>query len=394
MFESLTMAPPDPILGLTDAFNEDTNPKKINLGVGVYQDASGKTPVFTSVKKAEERLWRNEGTKNYLAISGLAEFDKQVQGLVLGSDTALLARAQTAQTPGGTAALRVAADFLKVACKKNKIWISNPSWPNHNNVFQAAGIEVGTYPYYDITEKTLAFDAMMEALRAIPEGDVLLVHGCCHNPSGMDPDVDQWKQIAAVAAERKLLLMVDLAYLGLGRGLEEDAAGVRLLCQSGCDVLIAASFSKNFGLYRERTAGLILIAQDADAAKRAFSHVKQSIRANYSNPPSHGGSVVATILGDPELRQEWENEVADMRGRMQEMRQMFVDTLKAKGVQQDFSFLIRQNGMFSFSGLTKDHVKALREKYGIYTVASGRINVAGMTRNNMDAICQAIAKVL
>lgn len=395
MFETLTMAPPDPILGLTDAFNEDPAPHKINLGVGVYKDEAGKTPVFSSVKKAEERLWKSETTKNYLPIHGTAEYAAAVQNLLFGPDTVELGvRSQTAHTPGGTAALRVAADFLAVACKKTKVWISDPTWPNHGNVFQAAGLETGTYPYYDMAGKCLNFAGMMAALENIPEGDVLLLHGCCHNPSGMDPDPAQWKQIGEVAVARKLVVLIDCAYQGLGRGIDEDVEGVRLLCKSGCDVLVASSFSKNFGLYRERTAALTVVARDADAAKKAFSHIKQSIRANYSNPPSHGGAIVTAILNDPELKKEWEGEVAEIRDRIREMRHLFVDTLKAKGVQKDFSFLIQQNGMFSFSGLNKDQVETLRKKFAIYMVASGRINVAGMTRQNMNAICQAISEVL
>jgi len=396
MFKNLEMAPPDPILGLTDAFNEDPNPLKINLGVGVYKDASGKTPVMNTVKKAEERILRQETTKNYLPIGGSAEFGGAVQTLLFpaGDEIVRQKRALTAQTPGGTAALRVAADFLKTAGKKNRVWVSEPTWPNHSQVFYAAGLEVSPYPYYDAANKSLDGDSMIQALGRIPEGDVLLLHGCCHNPTGVDPDPDQWKEISSVAASRRLILLVDLAYQGLGQGLEEDAAGTRVLCGSARDILIASSFSKNFGLYRERVGALTLVSDSPETTARAFSHVKATIRANYSNPPSHGGAIVATILNDPELRAEWEEEVRQIRERIRDMRLLFANTLKAKGVRQDFSFISRQNGMFSFSGLNKQQVETLRKKHALYIVGSGRINVAGMTAENMDALCAAVADVL
>jgi aspartate/tyrosine/aromatic aminotransferase len=396
MFKNLEMAPPDPILGLTDAFNEDPNPRKINLGVGVYKDASGKTPVMNTVKKAEERILRRENTKNYLPIGGSPEFGGAVQTLLfpVGDEIVQQKRALTAQTPGGTAALRVAADFLKTVGKKNRIWVSEPTWPNHSQVFRAAGLEVSTYPYYDAANRSLDGDSMIQALGRVPEGDVLLLHGCCHNPTGADPDPDQWKEISSVAASRRLILLVDLAYQGLGQGLEEDAAGIRVLCGSPRDILIASSFSKNFGLYRERVGALTLVSDSAETTARAFSHVKATIRANYSNPPSHGGAIVATILNDPELRAEWEGEVRQIRDRIRDMRLLFANTLKAKGVRQDFSFISRQNGMFSFSGLNKQQVETLRKKHALYVVGSGRINVAGMTVENMDTLCAAIADVL
>ena len=396
MFRNLETAPPDPILGLTEAFNEDPNPLKINLGVGVYKDASGKTPVLNTVKKAEERILRQETTKNYLPIGGSAEYGGAVQTLLFpaGDEIVRQKRVLTAQTPGGTAALRVSGDFLKTVCGKNRIWVSEPTWVNHFQVFRAAGLEVSTYPYYDPAGKALDFESMIQALARIPEGDVLLLHGCCHNPTGVDPDPEQWKKIAALSASRRLILLVDLAYQGLGHGLEEDAAGVRLLCRTGCDVLIASSFSKSFGLYRERVGALSVVSDSADSTARAFSHVKAAIRANYSSPPSHGGAIVATILGDPQLRAEWEEEVRQIRNRIREMRLLFVKTLQNKGVRRDFSFISRQNGMFSYSGLTLEQVETLRKKHTVYVVGSGRINVAGMTPENMDALCGAIADVL
>jgi aspartate/tyrosine/aromatic aminotransferase len=275
-----------------------------------------------------------------------------------------------------------------------RIWVSRPTWPNHPGVFQAAGLEVKTYPYFDAATNGLAFDDMLAALRQIPEGDVVLLHACCHNPTGIDPTPEQWSQIADVIEERRLLPLVDFAYQGLGDGLREDARGLHTLCRPGSEMLIASSFSKNFGLYNERVGALTLVAGSQAAAEATLSHVKLCIRANYSNPPAHGAAIVTTIWNDPELRAEWEAEVKAMCDRINEMRSLFVETLADKGGRRDFSFIARQRGMFSFSGLTPEQVETLRQRYSIYIVNSGRINVAGMTRANMDAICQAIADVL
>jgi aspartate/tyrosine/aromatic aminotransferase len=272
--------------------------------------------------------------------------------------------------------------------------VSRPTWPNHPGVFQAAGLEVKTYPYFDAATNGLAFDDMLAALRQIPEGDVVLLHACCHNPTGIDPTPEQWSQIADVIEERRLLPLVDFAYQGLGDGLREDARGLHTLCRPGSELLIASSFSKNFGLYNERVGALTLVAGSQAAAEAALSQVKLCIRANYSNPPAHGAAIVTTIWNDPELRAEWEAEVKAMCDRINEMRSLFVETLADKGGRRDFSFIARQRGMFSFSGLTPEQVETLRQRYSIYIVNSGRINVAGMTRANMDAICQAIADVL
>jgi aspartate/tyrosine/aromatic aminotransferase len=290
--------------------------------------------------------------------------------------------------------LRVAADFIARMFPGARVWLSDPTWPNHPSVFKAAGLEVGVYPYFDAATNGVKFDAMLAAIRAMPAGDVLLLHGCCHNPTGADLTVAQWQQIADVVAERKLLPLIDFAYQGFGDGLEEDAAGMRLMCRPGQELLIASSFSKNFGLYNERVGALTLVANTTGAAELALGHLKLAIRANYSNPPSHGAAVVTTILRDPALRAQWEGEVTAMRDRINQMRHLFVETLNEKGVQQDFSFIAHQRGMFSFSGLTPDHVKALREQHAVYIVGSGRISVAGMTEGNMDALCTAIAAVL
>jgi len=396
MFENVPLAPPDSILGLTEAFKKDPNPKKINLSVGVYKDEKGETPIFNTVKKAEEKLLQSEKSKSYLSIEGSAEYGRVVRDLIFGEGHEVLSskRAVTAHTPGGTAALRVAGDFIKCAFPTAKIWMSDPTWPNHPSVFKAAGLEVGTYPYFDSATNSLAFESMLAALKNLNQGDVVLLHGCCHNPTGIDPSRDQWAKIADVIAERKLLPLVDFAYQGLADGMREDAAGVLELCRPGAELLIASSFSKNFGLYNERVGALTAVAATEEAAQRVLSQIKTAIRANYSNPPFHGGAIVATILGDPLLKAEWEQEATEMRDRINTMRKLFVETLRAKGVKGDYSFIIRQRGMFSFSGLNKDQVERLKKEFGIYVVGSGRINVAGMTRTNIETLCEAVAKVL
>lgn len=396
MFDSLQMAPADPILGLTAAFKEDPNPKKVNLGVGVYKDKKGVTPIFESVKKAEAEILKKTSTKSYLPIDGDPGYASAVQELLFGKDSSIIqsSRAMTAHTPGGTGALRIAGDFLRQKCDKKRIWVSDPTWANHNKIFAAAGLEVQTYPYYNAEEKRLDFEPMMQALAEIPQGDVLLLHGCCHNPTGMDPNHEQWAKIAEVAKERELVLLVDFAYQGLAEGLEEDAAGLRMLAGTGCDMLIASSFSKNFGLYQDRVGALTLLSLSMGETQKAFSHVKVCIRTCYSNPPAHGGAIVTTIINTPALRKEWEGEVADVRERINAMRKMFVEAMASRGVDRDFSFITRQNGMFSFSGLTKEHVEKLRREYAIYIVGSGRINVAGLTADNMGYVCDAIRDVL
>ena len=396
MFDTLVAAPPDPILGLTEAFKKDTNPKKVNLGVGVYKDAGGQTPVLKSVKRAEERILSAEQTKNYLPIEGNAEFDRATLELLFGAQHALVTtgRAVTAQAPGGTGALRVAADFIASTLGKRTVWLSDPTWPNHPNVFHAAGLATNTYPYFDKQRNAVNFAGMMDALAIIPEGDIIVLHGCCHNPTGVDLSLAQWEAVAAVIAERKLLPVVDFAYQGFADGLSEDAAGLAVLADRGQEMLVASSYSKNFGLYNERVGALTVVGQDQSAAEITLSHIKRVIRANYSNPPSHGAAIVATVLTDAELRTIWEGEVQEMRDRINTMRHLFVETLHEKGVTQDFSFIANQRGMFSFSGLTPDQVKALRERYAIYIVGSGRISVAGMTEGNMEYLCSAIADVL
>lgn len=396
MFTSISAAPADPILGLADLFRADDRPHKINLGIGVYKDETGNTPVLTSVKKAEQYLLENEQSKNYLGIDGLPDFARCTQELLFGAESSLIeaGRARTAQTPGGTGALRIAADFLATQTPVKRVWVSNPSWPNHKNVFHAAGLEVCEYPYYDAESHSLDFDALLAALENAQAGDVVLFHGCCHNPTGIDPTAQQWQKLAQMSQQKGWLPLFDFAYQGFARGLDEDAEGLRIFAAAHQELLVASSYSKNFGLYNERVGALTLVAADASTADTAFSQVKYTIRANYSNPPAHGASVVATILGTPTLRTIWEQELTDMRQRIQRMRQLFVNTLTEKGAAGDFSFIIQQNGMFSFSGLSAAQVARLRDEYAVYAVSSGRVNVAGMTPNNMSALCEAIVAVL
>ncbi|MHC4988046.1 MAG: amino acid aminotransferase [Planctomycetota bacterium] len=392
MFEKLEMAPADPILGLTEAFNNDCNPAKINLGVGVYKDETGITPVMNSVHKAEQIILDTEKSKGYLPIPGSPDYGKVVRELLFGAADAY--PAATAHTPGGTGALRVAAQFLKKFYPDATVWVSDPTWPNHNGIFGDAGFTVDKYTYYNAQERSLNFEGMLASIQNMAAGDIILLHACCHNPSGIDPTTEQWKQIAQVVNEKKLLPLVDFAYQGLGRGLDEDAEGLRILAAAVDEMVICSSFSKNFGLYRERVGAITLKSGSKAIIDKVFSNLKTIIRRIYSNPPSHGGAIVVTIMNDAALRAEWEKEVAQIRDRIAEMRTLFVDTLKAKGAQQDFSFLTTQYGMFSFSGLNPEQVKALKEKHSIYIVGSGRINVAGMTKANMDALCSAVAEVL
>nr|WP_321238035.1 amino acid aminotransferase [uncultured Tolumonas sp.] len=396
MFEKVTQAPADPILGLTEEFRNDPRTNKINLGVGIYKDEAGATPILNCVKKAEKILLEKETTKNYLSIEGNLEYGQLVQELLFGADHEIVTskRAKTAQAPGGTGALRIGAEFLFRQGISKKVWISNPTWVNHFQVFGVAGMETAEYRYYDAANKNLDFNGMLESLSAAVEGDVVLLHGCCHNPTGVDPSLEQWEVLAKFCAERKLLPFFDFAYQGFGRGVEEDAAGLRTFAKYNKELLVASSFSKNFGLYNERVGAITLITDNSEVALRAFSQIKTTIRANYSNPPSHGAAVVATVLKDTALRAEWIAEVKAMRDRIWEMRELFVQKLKAKGIQQDFSFITEQNGMFSFSGLNKDQVTRLNKEFAIYIVGSGRISVAGITRNNIDALIEGIAAVI
>jgi aspartate/tyrosine/aromatic aminotransferase len=395
MFEKLEPAPPDPILGLTEAFNKDPRPEKINLGVGVYQDATGRTPTFASVREAQKRLLEANASMTYLPIVGSVAYGNAVRDLVFGADSEIAQsnRSRTAHTPGGTGALRIAADFLAAHGDRPTVWLSQPTWPNHNGVFQAAGLPMQTYPYYDRATQGIDFAGMVACLGRLGPKDVVLLHACCHNPSGLDPSAEQWTALAELQRKHGFFPMFDFAYQGLGRGLEQDSQGLQAFSQAP-EMLIASSFSKNFGLYNQRTGALSFVGQTSQAADLAFGHIKRSIRASYSNPPAYGGALVTTVLGDPVLRGTWRGEVDAMRTRIAEMRAALVHGLRAEGVDRDFSYLTQQYGMFSFSGLSDAHVAALRDRFAIYIVKGGRINVAGITPGNVGYICKSIATVL
>ncbi|HOW97933.1 MAG TPA: amino acid aminotransferase [Kiritimatiellia bacterium] len=389
-------APPDAILGLTEAFKKDPRPEKINLGVGVFMDDTGRTPVLPTVKQAEEDLAREETSKSYLPIAGLPAFGERVADLVFGAGHEVVrsGRVRMAQSPGGTGALRIGAEFLRKFLPSSKAWLSAPTWPNHKGVFSAAGLPVADYPYYDPASRSLAFGKMAEALDSVPENDVVVLHVCCHNPTGADLSADQWREAAAIAARRRWIPFFDFAYQGFGAGLEADRAGLLPFLQAGLPVLVAASFSKNFGLYNERTGALALVAPDAAEAAAWLSHVQVLVRVLYSNPPAHGAAIAARILGDPLARADWEREVDAMRGRMVSIRDALVNGLRARGAPVDFSFIHAQRGMFSFSGLSDAQVAFLREKKAIYMVGGGRINVAGITTRNLDYLCDSVVEAL
>lgn len=395
MFEHLSRAPADPILGLNEAFKADPRSDKINLGVGVYKDEQGQTPILSCVKQAEARLLEFQETKGYLGIDGLPAFCNQVRSLLFGDGHKVIAenRSLTAQAPGGTGALRIAADFIAANLGNKKIWISNPSWANHKQIFQTAGLPVDTYPYYDADSKCLDFDAMLAQLDQLSSDDIVILHGCCHNPSGIDPTAEQWQALAASAKAKGWLPLFDFAYQGFGKDVDTDAFGLRHFAEQVNELLVANSFSKNFGLYNERIGGLTLVATTPESTEQAFSQVKRMIRANYSNPPAHGGEVVATILGDAELRALWLDELQAMRERIKAMRKALVEGLAQAEATGDYSFIEQQNGMFSFSGLSPEQVERLKNEFGIYAVGSGRINVAGITQANLSALVQAIKAV-
>ena len=396
MFEKITAAPADPILGLGEAFKSETRSSKINLGIGVYKDAKGNTPIVKAVKEAERRLLEQENTKNYLPIDGVADFNARTKELLFGANSDIVKnnRARTVQSLGGTGALRIAAEFVKRQTNSQNVWISTPTWPNHNAIFKAVGINIREYRYYDAERKALDWDNLIADLSQAGEGDVVLLHGCCHNPTGIDPTPEQWDKLAEMSAQKGWLPLFDFAYQGFAHGLEEDAYGLRAFMKNHKELLVASSFSKNFGLYNERVGAFTVVAENSDIAATALTQVKVIIRTLYSNPSSHGANTVALVLNDAKLRQDWENELTEMRDRIKKMRHRFVELLKEYGAQQDFSFIINQNGMFSFSGLTAEQVDRLKEEFAIYAVRSGRINVAGITEDNIRYLCESIVKVL
>ena len=390
------MAPRDPILGITEAFNADKNPNKINLGVGVYYDDNGKVPLLECVRKAEAMLMEKLTPRTYLPIDGLAAYDKAVQELVFGADSAVIQekRAITVQAIGGTGALKLGADFLQRFSPNSQIWISDPSWENHRALFESAGFVVNQYPYYDADTRGVNFAGMLEALKTMPGGSIVLLHACCHNPTGADLTDDQWMEVIQVVTQRGLIPFLDMAYQGFGDSIEADGKVVRQFTQAGGPVFISNSFSKSFSLYGERVGALSIVAVSAEEAARVLSQLKRVIRTNYSNPPTHGGQVVAIALATPELRALWEEELTGMRLRIREMRKLLVQKLKEQAPNQDFDFVIKQRGMFSYSGLTKPQVERLREEFSIYAIDTGRICVAALNSRNIDYVANAIAKVL
>jgi aromatic-amino-acid transaminase len=394
-FSEVTLAPADPILGLNEAFQADPNPKKVNLGVGVYQNGQGKVPVLAVVREAERRWYEKEDSKAYLPIDGLASYRQEVQNLLFGRESPLLrdGRVVTAQALGGTGALKVGADFLRRFLPNSELYISQPSWENHRALFEAAGFAVKEYAYYSPELHGLDFPAMRESLKRIPSRSVVLFHACCHNPTGADLTPAQWHEVVGICKERALVPFVDFAYQGFADGIDEDAASVRAFADAGLAFVVASSFSKSFSLYRERVGAVCFVASDADEAKRVTSQMKRVIRTNYSNPSSHGGQVVAMVLADPELRKRWQAEVKEMRERIQAMRELFVRRLAERGIKRDFSFIAKQKGMFSYSGLDLASVRRLRSEFGLYIVDSGRICVAAMNEKNIEPITEAIAAV-
>jgi aspartate/tyrosine/aromatic aminotransferase len=396
VWKKIEAAPADAILGLTEAFKNDPNPGKVNLGVGVYKDDAGNTPVLKCVKAAEKVLLESENSKSYLPISGDPAYGRCVQGLLFGETSEIVSsgRAATVHAPGGTGALRVGAELLKKFAPGVKVWISSPTWANHKGIFGAAGFELADYDYYDKNTMSLDFPAMVASLEKVAAGDIVLLHACCHNPSGVDLSEEQWRKVAEMAKEGGWIPFLDFAYQGFGGGVDEDRYSVEQFGAVGIDFYIASSFSKNFGLYNERTGALTIVSPTEKESMVAMSHLKATVRVIYSNPPAHGGLVVSTILGDEQLKQQWLGELDEMRKRIVDMRSALVDGLAARGVDRDFSFIKDQRGMFSFSGLSDDIVMWLRENKAIYVVGGGRINLAGLTTANIDYVCDAITEGL
>ncbi len=395
IFAGLTPLPPDAILGLSEEYLRDTRPDKVSLASGVFVDETGITPVLATVAEAEARILAAQTTKLYKPIAGDPAYIGPVRDLVFGAQhpAVLEGRAETLHTPGGTGALRVAADLVHRLRPGATVWMSTPTWPNHPQVFAAASLPTASYPYLDPATGRLDEEGMIAALRGAAAGDVVLLHACCHNPTGIDPTPQMWRRIGDVIAERGLLPLVDFAYQGFGDGLEADAAGLLELVRPGAELLVASSFSKNFSLYDERVGALSIVGATREEAVTLLSHAKAAVRANYSNPPAHGGEVVATILADPTLRARWMDEVTSMRTRIHGNRQLFVDGLRAAGAP-DFSRLLDQKGMFSLLGLSADQVRRLKEDHAVYVVGGGRVNVAGITQRNLGPACRAIAAVL
>ncbi|MCX7169208.1 MAG: aspartate/tyrosine/aromatic aminotransferase, partial [Proteobacteria bacterium] len=386
LFAAVEMAPRDPILGLTESFNADTRTTKVNLGVGVYYDDNGKVPLLAAVKAAEKARLEAMPPRGYQPIEGLAAYNQAVQKLILGASSPLISagRVVTFEALGGTGALKVGADYLKRLLPDATVYLSDPSWENHRALFEFAGFKVENYPYYDAATRGVDFAAMKAKLAALPAGSIVVLHACCHNPTGADLSEAQWREVVETVRKAGLVAYIDMAYQGFADGIEADALAVRLFADSGLSFLVSSSFSKSFSLYGERVGALSLITASKDESARVLSQVKRIVRTNYSNPPTHGGALVAAVLASPELRQMWEDELAGMRNRIRSMRTSLVEKLKGRGVKQDFSFVAQQRGMFSYTGLTVDQVERLKTEYGIYAVSTGRICLAALNSRNID----------
>ena len=396
LFSAVEMAPRDPILGLNEQYAADANPQKVNLGVGVYFDGNGKLPLLKCVQTAEQMMMEKKAARGYLPIDGLPAYDSAVKGLVFGAESDLVqgGRVCTVQALGGTGGLKLGADFLKKLRPAAKVLISNPSWEIHRAIFSNAGFQVETYAYYDAEKRGVNFEGMLASLQGAEAGTIVVLHACCHNPTGYDITAAQWDQVVEVVKARQLVAFLDMAYQGFGNGLVEDGTAIAKFVASGLEFFVSTSFSKSFSLYGERVGALSVVCDSKDAAARVLSQLKIVVRTNYSNPPVHGGTVVATVLNTPELRTQWEEELGHMRTRIKEMRQALVAGLQAAGVQRDMSFITQQIGMFSYSGLTKDQMVRLRNEFGVYGTDSGRMCVAALNHKNIGHVCASIAKVL
>jgi len=396
LFSHIEMAPRDPILGVNESFNADLNPAKVNLGVGVYTDENGKIPVLECVKRAELAMAEKSAPRGYLPIDGIAAYDKATQALVFGADSDIVKsnRAVTVQAVGGTGALKVGADFLHRFSPSSTVYISTPSWENHRALFEAAGFEVADYAYYDAPTRSLNFAGFLAAVKAMPSGSIVVLHACCHNPTGVDPTYAQWQQIAVAVRTGGLVPFLDMAYQGFGDGVVEDGAVVKLFAETPGPIFVASSFSKSFSLYGERIGALSVVAADKDEAVRVLSQLKRVIRTNYSNPPTHGGALVAAALTDPQARLLWDKELGEMRDRIKAMRVALHAALKHLAPSANFENILTQRGMFSYSGLSKEQVHRLRNEFGVYAVDSGRICVASLNHKNVNYVAESIAKVL
>ncbi len=396
LFTAVEMAPRDPILGLNEQFNADTNPSKVNLGVGVYFDDNGKLPLLQCVQAAEKAMMDKPAARGYLPIDGIAAYDAAVKSLVFGADSEVVTsgRVATIQGIGGTGGLKIGADFLKKLKPNSTVLISDPSWENHRALFNGAGFAVEAYRYYDAAKRGIDFEGMLADLKAAAPGTIILLHACCHNPTGYDISPSQWDQVIDIVKACGLVPFLDMAYQGFGYGIAEDGAVIGKFVAAGLDFFVSTSFSKSFSLYGERVGALSVVCESKEEAARVLSQLKIVIRTNYSNPPIHGGAVVTAVLGNPELRALWEKELAEMRVRIKAMRQKLVDGLKAAGVKQDMSFITSQIGMFSYSGLSKDQMVRLRDEFGVYGTDTGRMCVAALNSKNIDYVCAAIAKVI